>query len=80
MTEGVPDEDLSPAEERLLRLLLLLQAETRRLDASLTDAVMRRARWQYAARGVARAIGTLAGAIVDGLGLVLRVGSGPTRR
>lgn len=74
------DERPNPAEERLLSLLLLLQSERRRLDASLTDVVMRKVRLQSAARGVARAISSLAVAIAEGLSVLLRIGPSSSRR
>jgi hypothetical protein len=75
----VPDE-LSPAEERLLGLLLLLRAETRRGDAPPTELVMRAVRWQSMVRGAARALGSVVGAVADGIVLFLGLRSGRGRR
>ena len=65
------DEPLSAAEERLVRYLLLLRADAGGADAPATDAVMRTVRWQYAARHVVAALGSLAAAVADGVDLVL---------
>ena len=76
--ERTPDEELTPAEERLLALLTLLRAEAPRSDHALTQAVMRSARWQLVALGVFRAVGGFATAAVDTLATILgiRAGSG----
>jgi hypothetical protein len=68
MSEEHPD--LTPAEQRLVSLLMLLSEETRRSSEALTGRVMRAIRLQYLTRGFARAVGTLAAAVADGLALV----------
>ena len=78
------DEPVTLAEERLLRLLASLEREDA-ADASLTQRVMRSVRWQHAVRGVVVMVGTLAGAVGDGLAVLLGIGmrgagSGETRR
>ena len=78
------DEPVTSAEERLLRLLSTLEREDG-ADASLTQRVMRSVRWQHAVRGVVVMGGTLAGAVGDGLAVLLGIGmrgagSGETRR
>ncbi len=77
---GRSREELTPAEKRLVGLLLLLQAETRRLDASLTSSVMRRVRLQFATRALLHAIGSIAGAVADALAILVRAKPGSTRR
>ena len=74
-----PEEELTPAEERLVRLLLLLAAEAPRNGASLPETVVRTARWQLALRGVMQAIGDVGFALVEGLSLLLGVRNGSRR-
>ncbi len=74
-----PEDELTPAEERLLRLLALLQLE-RQDGGALTHAVMWRVRLQYVARGLARAVAQLAAAVADGLSLVLKLGDSRSAR
>ncbi len=64
------DEPVTPAEDRLLRLLALLERDDG-ADDGLTRRVMRSVRWQHAVRGVLGALGTLAGAVGEGLVVVL---------
>jgi hypothetical protein len=61
---------LTPAEERLLRLLTLLRSEAHGAHASLEDAVMRRVRLQLLARHIGRAVADIAGAVADGVALI----------
>ena len=68
---GDPGDEQSAAERRLLALLLLLRADPPRDDPALTSAVMRIARLQHTLRGAAQAVASLAGAVVDGIALVL---------
>ena len=63
--------ELTAAEQRLLGLLLLLREEARRPDPGLTARVMRGVRIQHLARGLVVAAGSLAGAVVDGLALIV---------
>jgi hypothetical protein len=74
--ERTSDEDLTPAEERLLALLTLLRAEAPRSDRALTEAVMRTARWQLVLAGVFRAVGGFATATVDTLASILGIRAG----
>ncbi len=75
--DRTPDEELTPAEERLLTLLTLLRAEAPRSDEALTQAVMRTARWQLVVLGVLRAVGGFATATVDTLGAIVGIRAGP---
>jgi hypothetical protein len=61
---------LTPAEERLVRLLALLRVHAGDAHASLQQSVMHRLRWQLLAQHFGRAISEIAGAVVDGLALV----------
>lgn len=65
------EEALSAAEARLLALLAVLRAEAPRPEDSLTEAIMRSARWQYALRATARLVGDLVAILADGLALFL---------
>ena len=67
-------DDLDPAEARLARLFALLRADDERPDA-LTSRVLRRARVQSALLDVVRVVGAIAGAVADGVSVVL----GPER-
>ena len=70
-----PDDTLTPAEERLVTLLLLLRVDVG--GGPQTSETMRLVRLQYAFREIARALGVLAAAVVDGLGVLLG-GARPT--
>ena len=70
MNERGDTEPLSPAEERLLRLLALLRAEADVGEGTVRQAVMSHIRWQLLARTIGRAVAGLAGAVADGLALV----------
>jgi hypothetical protein len=74
--DRTPDEDLTPAEERLVALLTLLRAEAPRSDETLTEAVIRTARWQLVFLGVFRAVGGFATATVDTLAGILGIRAG----
>jgi hypothetical protein len=71
------DEELTPAEERLLALLTLLRADAPRSDRALTHAVIRTARWQLVLHGVFRAVGGFAAVTVDALVAILGIRGGP---
>jgi hypothetical protein len=75
--DGAREEELSPAEERLVALLALLRAEAPRSDRALTHAVMRTARWQLVLQNVFRVVGGFAGMTVDALAAILGIRSGP---
>jgi hypothetical protein len=69
MDEG--SDRLTPAEERLLRLLALLQIEAESAHASLQQPVMHRVRLQLFMRQIGQTIAELAGTVLDGLALVI---------
>jgi len=64
-------EALSPAERRLHEHLELLRTEPLVAPAPLVARIVRAARWQRAIRRPLVAAGALAGAIVDGVRLLL---------
>ena len=66
-----PADELTAAERRLLALLLILRGDPPRADPALTATVMRTARIQQALHGAVHAVASLAGAVVDGIALVL---------
>jgi hypothetical protein len=74
--DRTPDEELTPAEERLLTLLTLLRADAPRSDRALTDAVLRTARWQLVFLGVFSTVGGFATATVDTLASILGIRAG----
>ena len=78
MTEE--SRELTPAEQRLVGLLLLLREERGHDHPGLTGRVMRAVRLQYVTRGFVRAIGSLAAAIGDALALLLGARGGSPRR
>jgi hypothetical protein len=59
------------AEEQLIALLELLQAEGVDPDNAVTDAVMRTVRWQVLVRGTFVLIGDLVGSMAAALALFL---------
>ena len=71
------EDELTPAEERLLALLTLLRAETPPSDPALTNAVMRTARWQVLVRGMFRAVGGFATVTADAFAAILGIRTGP---
>jgi hypothetical protein len=77
----LPPEELTPAEQRLLALLLLLASDGVRSDAALVRRVMTSLRWQRTVRELLMAVGSLAAAVVDGMAaLVRRPGRGSRSR
>lgn len=73
MNDEPAAEELSPAEQRLVRLLALLRAE--RVDApGLASAVARTARWQLVVRELARSLASIAVAVAEGVGLLFGLG------
>ena len=81
MSENRPlDEGLTPAEERLLALLLLLQAEEARPPGSLAESVMRTLRWQRLLRDVLSAAAGLVAAAADGVRVLFGLGARAERR
>jgi hypothetical protein len=75
VSEGPRDDELSPAEARLVRLLALL-APAPPGDPSLTRSVVRVARWQLLFRDFGRAVAVVAAAVADGVAVI----AGPGRR
>ena len=65
---------LSPGEQRLLSLLVLLREQVPRPGEQLTEAIMRQARRQHLLRRVGETLATLLGGITDGLALLLGLG------
>jgi hypothetical protein len=73
VTVPEPPEPLSPAETRLLALVVLLREEAPRPDDSLEAAILRSARRQLVLRGalqeLAKLLAGLGSALVQVLGL-----------
>ena len=76
--EGRAEDAVTPAEERLTRLLALLRVELRD-GAELPQAIVRRARWQLIVRSFARTVADIAGAVAGGVAVLLGLGSGSRR-
>ena len=74
------NDELTPPEERLLALLVLLRADPGLGTARLAAAVMRSVRWQRALRDVMQALGNLASAVADGVFVLVGVPRGGGRR
>jgi hypothetical protein len=76
-----PDDPLTPAEQRLLALLLLLRTDEARSDPLLARRVIQSVRWQRAVRQVLAAVGGLAAAVGEGLAVLVgaRAGRSETR-
>ncbi len=72
MSDRRSEEPLSPAEQRLMALLALLQSELVRSRPGMVAAVMGRVRWQQLLRELVDALGTLAWSFARGVGLFLR--------
>ena len=73
MTEDGFDA-LTPGEERLLTLLVLLREEVPRPGEPLTEAIMRHARRQQVLRRVGDTLAALLGGIFDGVAVLLGMG------
>jgi hypothetical protein len=71
VSELPPEDAPSPAEQRLLALLLLLRRELDDSQGPPVSAVMRRVRVQRVLRDLLGAMTHLAAAAVEGVGLVL---------
>jgi hypothetical protein len=67
-----PAEDLSPAEQRLSEHLELLRASPPSAAAEMVVRIVRRARWQAAIREPMVLVGTVAAAIAESLGMLLK--------
>ncbi len=68
---SIDSDGLSPAEEQLVALLELLQAEGIEPSEALADAVMRTVEWQVFIRGTIVLIGDLVGSMAAMLTLYL---------
>jgi hypothetical protein len=66
-----PDDTLSVAEQALRRQLELLRDDPPTPSSALSTRVVRAARWQRAVRRPLMTIGVLAGAVRDGVALLL---------
>lgn len=66
-----PEDPASPAQARLRELLAPLREDAPAPSVELVPRVIRAARWQRGVRGVLAAVGTLAGAVGDGLRALL---------
>jgi uncharacterized protein with NRDE domain len=73
---SIDPDGLSPAEQQLVALLELLQAERLEPGESLPDAVMRTVEWQVLVRSTIVLIGDLVGSMAAMLALFL---SDPSR-
>jgi hypothetical protein len=73
MSELPPSQPPTPAEQRLLALLLLLRTPEEGGDRPLVASIMRRARVQRAVRELLGVLGGLTGAV----GGVVRLLAGP---
>ena len=73
MTQGPRGDELTPAEARLVWLLLLLRAEADRVETPLTRAVMNRLRWQIVVRDLARVMNGIVGSVAAGIALAFRL-------
>jgi hypothetical protein len=69
------NDGLTPAEERLVRLLALVRVHAEVAQTSLQHAVIQRVRWQLLSKHVGRAIAEVMGAVADGIALVFGVSS-----
>ena len=72
-----PPDALSPGEERLLTLLVLLREDAPQPDDVLTDRIMRQARRQHVLRQAVAALATILAGIIDGALLLLGLRRGP---
>lgn len=66
-----PSDVLSPAERRLDEHLEMLRSDAPVPPAPLVARIVHAARWQRAIRRPLVAVGTLAGAVADGVRLLL---------
>jgi hypothetical protein len=66
-----PPEPLSPAERRLDEHMELLRTDAPAPPAPLVARIVHAARWQRAIRRPLVAVGALAGAVLDGVRLLL---------
>ncbi len=73
-------EEPRGAEGRVVELLGLLRSDPPGSEISLRTSVMRRARWQRAIQPSLRALGLVAGALGDGVRLLLATSGRPSGR
>lgn len=78
MSDAPSDEPESPAERRLLEHLELVRLDSPASDASLTERILRRARWQTAARHPLEVLGAIASAVTGAIALL--IGGGRSTR
>ena len=79
MTDGDVRDELTPAERRLVALLALLKTEDG--DGSgLSQAVLRRARWQLVVRDLARSFANVAVAVGHGVAILMGASGRRPRR
>lgn len=71
MSDVFGEDELTPAERRLVALLALVRVDAPRTSPAFTRAVMRTVRWQSAAREALSALANLAAAVVGGAGVLL---------
>jgi hypothetical protein len=76
---SIDSDGLGPAEEQLVALLELLQAEGIEPSEALADAVMRTVEWQVFIRGTIVLIGDLVGSMAAMLALYFTEPSRPPR-
>jgi hypothetical protein len=69
------DDRLTPAEERLVRLLALVRVHAEVAQTSLQHTVIHRVRWQLLSKHLARAAAEIMAAVADGVALVFGPGS-----
>ena len=70
-----PREDLTPEEQRLAALLLLLRSHEPRTAGPSPEGVVRVVRVQLVVKDAVQAVATLAGAVADGVALLLGRGA-----
>lgn len=80
MTTTPSGEEPRGAEGRVADLLALLRSDAPDSEVSLGPHVMRTARWQSSLRPPLRAVGLIAGALADGVRLLLGIGERPESR
>ena len=72
-----PPDALSPGEERLLTLLLLLREDAPQPDDALTDRIMRQARRQHVLRQAVAVVASILAGILEGALLLLGLRPAP---
>jgi len=72
-----PLDGLSPTEQRLLTILILLREDAPRPDDALTAAIMRQARRQHVMRQAVMTVTSILAGIFDGALLLLGLRPAP---